>query len=383
MADEKEKRGLQLNQKMKAYLILDFLQKNTDKYHTMRADDIADAISEDYGISAERRSVYRDIDAINVAVLLAHGDALDIDEANELVADGKKTIVYDAARKGYYYNNTFADFEDIRLAVECIYAAKFIDKARADKIIEEIICKGVSGHMIEDVKRDIFVSDRVRTSNKTLYRTIEIITEAMYHRTEDDPNDKKKYKHRPEQISFQYLTHTLGNVENEIERGKGAEYVVSPYRLMVCDGNYYLLAYNPKMKNHKVRTYRIDRMRNVKRIKDSEREGSAEVKKIDLEAYTRTHFNMFEGDSELVKIRFTNDLLDAIIERFGTKNARYFACDKKHFTVTTKIHLSNPFYGWVFGFGKKAKIISPPVAVEEFKKMVDTLSDMYTPEETE
>ena len=383
MTDKKEKRGLQLNQKMKAYLILDFLQKNTDRFHTMSADAIADAISEDYGISAERRSVYRDIDAINAAVLLAHGDALDIDEANELVADGQKTIVYDAARKGYYYDNIFADFEDIRLAVECIYAAKFIDKARADKIIEEIICKGVSDYLIEDVKRDIFVSDRVRTSNKTLYRTIETITEAMRHRTEDDPDDKKKYKHKPEQISFQYLTHTLGNVENEIERGKGAEYVVSPHRLMVCDGNYYLLAYNPKAKRNKVRTYRVDRMRSVKRLKDSAREGYEEVKQIDLETYTQTHFNMFEGDSELVTIRFTNDLLDSIIDRFGTKNARYVACDKKHFTVTTRVHLSNPFYGWVFGFGKKAKIISPPIAVDEFKKMVDTLSDMYTPEETE
>jgi hypothetical protein len=92
---------------------------------------------------------------------------------------------------------------------------------------------------------------------------------------------------------------------------------------------------------------------------------------------------MFEGNSELVTVRFTNDLLDAIIDRFGTDNARYFACDKKHFTVTTRVHLSNPFYGWVFGFGKKAKIISPPVAVDEFRKMVATLSDMYAPDETE
>lgn len=383
MADEKEKRGLQLNQKMKSFLILDFLQKNTDRFHTISADEIADAISEDYGISAERRSVYRDIDAINAAVLLAHGDAFDIEEANELVADGQKTIVYDAVSKGYYYDNIFADFEDVRLAAECIYAAKFVDKARADKIIEEIICKGVSEYLIDDVKRDIFVSDRWGRTNKKLYRTIETITEAMRHRTESDEFDKKKYKHRPEQISFQYLTHSLGDVENEIERGKGAEYVVSPHKLMVCDGNYYLLAYNPKMKNHKVRTYRVDRMQNVKRIKDSEREGSAEVKEIDLEAYTRTHFNMFEGNSELVTIRFTNDLLDSIIDRFGSDNARYFACDKKHFTVTTRVHLSNPFYGWVFGFGKKAKIISPQKAVDEFAKMIETLSGMYAPEETE
>ena len=388
MADEKEKRGLQPEQKLKAYLVLELLRRQTDRFHPMCADVIAEKIKDEYGISAERRSIYRDIDAINEAVLIAHGEARNIKEAKELVEGGMITIPYSASnyakeKKGYYFDNLFCDFEDIRLAAECIYSAKFIDKARADKIIDEIICKDISKYQRDEIVGDIFVSDRARTTNKHLWKAIEIIREAMYHRTEDDEDDKKKYKHRPEQISFQYLTHTLGNIENEIERGKGAEYVVSPYRLMACDGNFYLLAYNAKEKRHKVRTYRVDRMRNVKRIKGSEREGWEEVKQIDLETYTQTHFNMFTGDSELVTIRFTNDLLDSIIDRFGSKNARYLAYDKKHFTVTTRIHLSPPFYGWVFGFGKKAKIISPQKAVDEMTKTIETLSGMYAPEETE
>lgn len=383
MSNKKEMRGLQSEQKLKSFLILDWMKKNTDRHHTLSADAIAEDIKDAYGISAERRSVYRDIDSINEAVLLAHEEAFSIEEARELVEDGQKTIVYDAARKGYYYDNLFCDFDDIRLAAECVYSAKFIDKARADRIIDEIICKDISEYQRDEIVGDIFVSDRVRTTNKQLWNTIEIIREAMKHRTEDDEDDKKKYKHRPEQISFQYLTHTLGNVENQIERGHGAEYIVSPHRLMVCDGNFYLLAYNEKAKRNNVRTYRVDRMRNVKRVKGSEREGYEDVKQIDLESYTRTHFNMFEGDSELVTIRFTNDLLDSVIDRFGSKSARYLMYDKKHFTVTTRIHLSNPFYGWLFAFGNKAKIISPQRAVDDFKKLIDKLSGMYNPEETE
>ena len=56
---------------------------------------------------------------------------------------------------------------------------------------------------------------------------------------------------------------------------------------------------------------------------------------------------------------------------------------KKAIEISKDFAKKSAIYGWVFGFGKKAKIISPPVAVDEFKKMVDTLSDMYTPEETE
>lgn len=384
MAEEKKKSngGIRPEQKLKSFILLDWMRKNTDKFHTMTGEEIAIAIQA-LGISAERRSVYRDFEAIDMAVLITHGDAKNYEEAVERVEDGENTILYDSSKRGYYFDNIFCDFEDVRLAAECIYAAKFIDKARADRIVKEIICKDISKYQKEDVMRDIFVSDRVRTSNKHLYRAIELITEAMRHRIENDSDDKSKYKHRPEQISFQYLTHTLGNVENEIERGKGAEYIVSPYKLMVCDGNYYLLAYNAKAKRNKVRTYRVDRMRNVKRIKGSEREGGEEVKKIDLETYTQTHFNMFEGDSELVTIRFTNDLLDAVYDRFGSKNARYVAVDSKHFTVTTRIHLSNPFYGWVFAFGNKAKIVSPQRAIDDFAKLVNSLSNMYKSEETE
>ena len=192
MAEEKKKKGLLPEQKLKSYLILDWLKKNTDRNHTYNADYIADVISEDYGISAERRSVYRDIDAINEAVLLAHEEAFDIEEARELVESGQRTIVYDAASKGYYYDNVFCDFDDIRLAAEAIYSAKFIDKASADRLVKELIFQNISVHQQADIKDDIFVSDRVRTANKHLWKTIETIREAMRNRDKDDICDAKK-----------------------------------------------------------------------------------------------------------------------------------------------------------------------------------------------
>ena len=375
--EKERKAGLEKNQKLKAYLILSLLQKKTDKNHVLNATEIADAITT-YGISAERRSVGRDIMAINEAVLLAHEEALDVDEARELVEDGQETIVYDAMRKGYYYDNLFCDFEDIRLAAECIYAAKFIDEARAERMIEEIICKNISKYQKDEILHDIFVTDRVHTSNTKLYRIIETITEAMRHRVEDDKDDlKTKYKHRPEQISFQYMTYKLEDVTKQVERGEGKEYVVSPHRLMVCDGNYYLLAYNPKSKREKVRMYRVDRMKDVKRIRGSEREGFAEIGEVDLETYTKTHFGMFEGVGENVTIRFTNNLLDAVVDRFGTKGVIYQRHDDKHFTVTTKVYISPQFYGWVFGFGNGAKILKPAKVKREYSELLKKLIGMY------
>ena len=374
-------KGRHNEQKLKSFLILHYMQKNTDKNHVKNATEIADDIIK-YGIPAERRSVGRDIHAINEAVLLANGEAANIDEAQDLVKDGQETIVYDAKKKGYYYDNLFCDFEDIRLAAECIYAAKFIDEARAERMINEIVCKNISKYQTNEILHDIFVSDRVHTSNKQLYRAIETITEAMRHRVEDDADDlKTKYKHRPEQIGFQYMTYKLNDLKQQVERANGADYVVSPYCLMVCDGNYYLLAYNPSAKRDKVRTYRVDRMKNVKRIKGSEREGYEAIKEIDLETYTKTHFGMYSGEGENVTIRFTNNLLDAVVDRFGTKGVIYREGKKGHFEITTRIHVSPPFYGWVFGFGNKAKILSPAHVVEEYKEHLKTVFDMHEKEE--
>ena len=56
--------GKREHQKLKSYIVLQILQKETDENHVMSAMEIAAAL-EEMGIDAERRSIYRDIDDIN------------------------------------------------------------------------------------------------------------------------------------------------------------------------------------------------------------------------------------------------------------------------------------------------------------------------------
>lgn len=44
---------------------------------------------------------------------------------------------------------------------------------------------------------------------------------------------------------------------------------------------------------------------------------------------------------------------------------------------TTTVELSDQFYGWVLGFGKKAKILWPENVVEDFKGYLDKIQNMY------
>ena len=111
MTEEKERkspRGQYLNQKMKPYLVYDYLVKHSDVNHVVTAAEIVGYLQE-RKIDAERRSIYKDIEAINKAVLLTTGRhyaeprAETIEEAEELLQDEKeKTIIYDEHRKGFY-----------------------------------------------------------------------------------------------------------------------------------------------------------------------------------------------------------------------------------------------------------------------------------------
>ena len=120
--------------------------------------------------------------------------------------------------------------------------------------------------------------------------------------------------HEAHKISFKYLHYTIDDIHSSVDSRKGALHTASPYRLILNDGYYYLLAYDDKPKE--MRTFRVDRMREVKEM-DSPREGTEEYSKIDIKQYTQRVFNMYVGEPHRVVLRFTNDLINAVYDRFG------------------------------------------------------------------
>ena len=52
------------NQKFKALYVAKYLQEYSDENHAVSATDIIDYLSEKCGITADRRSIYRDIEAL-------------------------------------------------------------------------------------------------------------------------------------------------------------------------------------------------------------------------------------------------------------------------------------------------------------------------------
>ena len=147
-------------------------------------------------------------------------------------------------------------------------------------------------------------------------------------------------------------------------------------KLLMNDGNYYLLAFDDK--SQQMRTYRVDRMREVNIESKQPREGKDEYAALNVKEFTKRTFSMFGGRHERVTIRFINPLLDAVIERFGTAGGTdYTKEDENHFLLWTDVEISDQFFGWLLGFGRRVKIVTPQSVVDEFAAYIDKIREMY------
>ena len=369
------KHGKQKEQRLKTYVVLQYLLKYSDENNPKSAYDIIGYL-ENCGISAERRSIYKDIEDINRIMLMLQED-IDLDEVDRMIAEAEesgdeeeindlKTVLYDKNKKGFYVRQRKFDVEDIRLLAECVYSAKFIAEGQAKRLVD-VVCDFVSDEQAKRIRHNAFLTDRVKTDNKGVLNNIAAINEAMSHHIEGQP-------HTPEKISFQYLKYSVGNMSKQVERRRGARYTISPFQLLINDGNYYLLAYDDRY--HDMRTYRVDRMKDI-RFTGEARDGEEEFKQIDLRTYTKRVFSMYGGNERLVQIRFINPLLDAVVDRFGTKDVVYGKHDDTHFVVTAHVEISDQFFGWILGFGKKAKLLYPDDVVDQFRAYMDKIREMY------
>ena len=365
--------GKKPNQKVKPYVVLQFFLRETDENHLVTLPEVVAYLQDDCGIDAERHSVSRDIEDINkVALMLQQGCS--IDEAEEQLDEDKdndeiRLIKYDRKRKGFYAQSSFRQFDidDMRLLAECVYSSKFIAEGQAKRLVENVICDFVSVYQAETIKHNAFLTDRVKTNNRAVLRNIVEINRAMSMKIEGKA-------HKPEKIRFKYLKYSIDDINQQIERRQGKTYEVSPFQLLINDGNYYLLAYNSEYQA--MRTYRVDRMKDVS-LTNVPREGEEAFAKVDIRTFAQRTISMFSGRQEQVSVLFDMPLLDTAIDQFGKKNVSYKKVDDDHFTMTATIDISDQFFGWLLRFGKRVNILSPAAVADQFADYLDGVRSLY------
>ena len=336
------------HKKSRPLYIANYIRAKSDTEHWVSQKEILDYLYEEYEIMPDRKTIKRDI------AMLRDEMGMDIEEESY---------------KGYRLLSREFELDDLKILAECVYAAKFISEERSKDLID-VLCDFCSENQAKRLKREIYLCDRIKTSENKTLRTINTIREAM------EPQRWPSEFQRGRKITFRYMTHSIADVHKVVDKHDGKLYTVSPYQLVINDGNYYLIGMPDDVEA--LRTYRIDRMRDVSLLDEKRNMRGEWSTRRDMKTYIRQTFSMFGGEKEKLTIRFENSLLDTVIDKFGVGfGAEYIPDGDNHFVVTTNVSVSDQFYAWVCGFGTKAKIVAPEKEVQNFKKYLSDIANQY------
>lgn len=323
------------NQKFKLPYLMKIFQKYTDETHWLSLQQLSAHLNE-YDINVERKTLYSDIDDLRQL-------GVDIETAR-------------CGRTTYYYLNS-REFElpELKMLVDSIQSAKFISEHKSHKLIEKLESL-VSIYEAKQLHRQVVISGRAKTINKSVYYSIDTIHNAI---------------NRNSQIKFQYFQ---WNLQKEMElRHDGQFYQVSPWALVWSNENYYLIGFDST--GQKIKHYRIDKMLQLD-ITDKQREGEKAFQNFHLPKYSQGHFSMFGGQQITVTLLCNNKIVGVIIDRFG-QDIPIIPVDDEHFRVHVDIFLSQQFIGWIVGLGNDIQILGPDIAVQKMKETVTWLNNQY------
>ena len=322
------------NQKLKLLYLMQMLLERSDENHPLTVQDMIDELSL-HDISAERKSIYSDLEALRVF-------GLDI-----MQSKGKST--------GYYIASRDFELPELKLLVDSVQSSKFITHRKTLSLIKKI--EGLASvYDAQLLQRQVYVRNRVKSMNESVYYNMDEISGAIsrdriirFNYFEFDVNKQRRYRH------------------------DGKVYEISPFALMWDDENYYMLGYDQEAE--KLKHYRVDKMTNIESA-ETERSGKELFAGMDMSSYSKQVFGMFTGSEQTVKLRFENRLAGAVIDRFG-KEVMLIPDGNEHFTVSADIAVSPQFYAWVFGFGTAVEILSPDSARQELAQLAKSVSRIY------
>ena len=321
-------------QKQKLLIMEQLFNKRTDENHPLTGNQLIDILKNE-GIKAERKTIYDDI-----ATLSDSGLPLETTKSGHSNA--------------YFLADRLFQDEELFLLVDAVASSKFLTIKKSNELIGKLQ-KLTSDYKAKQLKRSIYVDNRTKSINESIYYSINDIQNGIF-------NDKD--------ITFKYFEYNLEK-KKQLKHG-GELYTVSPYQLIWESDNYYLACYC--YKHEKICRYRVDRMTAVEVI-DQKRRKLTEDEEKELKNQ-RSVYSMYGGLEENIRIQFHNSLINVVIDRFGEKVICH-PNSENTFYVNVDVQIAPTFWGWLFQFGNKAKILAPTYVAAMAQKHLQEIADIY------
>lgn len=317
----------------KTYIIciLKILEEFSDPEHVLSMTDIQSRLKVIYGIEADRRTVYRNVDA--------------------LIELGYDISKFSENKQGYYMRERDFELAELHLLCDAVLSAEGISPGQSKELLGKIQNLG-SRHQTKIFNQLGVVKAKQQPPNPHFFYNIELITEAI--------NSQK-------QIEFDYFIY---DVDLQQKSKRKEKYRVNPYAIYWSNSRYYLIS-NVQDKPGTTH-FRLDRIRNI-----SVSEDKAKPKPRELNTYeyaSKALFN-FGGEVESYTIRCKKAILQDVVDRFGNK-IMITDSDDDEFTAVVKA-TTGGMRLWAIHYIETCRVLSPKWLVDDVKKAIQKGLENY------
>lgn len=344
-----------MGRKKLAFAILDILRKYTDEDHRLSQKDIIDILRTEYDLSADRKSVKR-----NITSLMDMGYDINFSEALRMFPNKEGVLEESYILSDFYLERKLEDSE-LRLLIDSLLFSKHIPYSQCKDLIHKL--EGLSNQYFKSHVRFISTLPETAPKNPQLFYTIEVLDEAIA---------------KGRQVAFTYNSYGTDKKLHPRQNADGTvkEYIINPYQMAATNGRYYLICNYNKYDN--LANFRIDRITDIRMLDTP----SKPVRQLEeaknglfLPKHMAEHVYMFSGESIPVTFRMKKSILNDVIDWFGTDIA---FSDETEDEVTARVTVNwSAMRHWALQYCRHVKIVSPTELAQTVKQDLQKAIESY------
>lgn len=313
-----------LTEKTYILCILQILEKYSDSENILTMKDILHKLKSEYQIEVERRTIYRNVDA--------------------LIQMGYDISTFDENGTGYFLRERPFEPSELHMLADAVFSAEFIPERQGKELIGKLKNLG-SMHQTKPLGRLSCIKTNKKITNKEIFFNVECLDDAI--------RSKK-------QVHFDYTSYDLTLSQKPRRQEK---YVVNPYVLYWGNGQYYLIS---NMVPHEgLCHFRLDRIKN---ICVSDAPATPIPPGIDVYEYAKSSLFMYGGGLENFTIQCDRRILNDVVDQFGDKII-ILSSDEATFTTVVKA-TTGGMRLWATHYFETCRVLSPDWLVEDISKAI-------------
>lgn len=322
------------NRKPRILYVAKILFEETDAEHGLSRPELEARLA-DYGISAERKALYRDIDnlrEIGFDIQTTETRPVRYYLAARLFTPAQMALLLDAVRT----SRTLTAESSAELTNKLLSLRSAYDPLRASARVH--------------------VPGRAKTLNDSVLTTLTLIQQAMAERRD---------------LSFQYMRYDAQLKPVKVSAHDGEDRLKTPLFLVYRDDNYYLLVFDEEAPDH-LRSYRVDRMANVM-IREASDPAHKPDASFDVSRFERERVGMYNLAPVRLALEVTEDLMGSIVDLFGVEGTDATPCKERPGWANVHVTASpSPvLFGQIAQFAGKVRVKGPAHVAQAYREHLE------------